>query len=672
MRFPTSNHIWAGVAALTILTGSRASAQWAPNGTRVFADYSHSGQLLSDSGGGAFVYAMGYPSPMLSHLNGFGVPTPGWAPSGITIPYSPTDGNADVTSWFQSADGGCTLALRSYLANTSCFRYSSNGQLRPGWPRTNLDARRVSIVEKVFPLACDRTLVIVGSELTSLGYPTGLRALSLEADGSTTPGWPDSGNVVLAKSVGTDSVLYVGDGLRCPDGSSWLAITKLSFNRLTPNVNSFIIRFKPDGTVDSSFGGGHLVFAASPACPLDIRLVPDGTGGFLCAWVDERSAPTVTLGDQLLTYLDVYATRITGDGHVAPGWPATGFPVCIWSGEQHYPQAAPDEHGGVFVIWSPTGPGGNTVHIQHLSGNGAIASGWPVNGKAAFARFADFPMSVATDGMGGAFVVAETYDPLGYAYVDAQHFSTRGDLDNSWSAQGYMVDNTARTERYGPGTGEAHALLPSAPGSAIVAWSRSSGIDTVYAQKLVVGGVVATDVALVSSDASPDHVSLQWLASGDRVGSCAVERCAAGGPWVTLASAAPDGQGHVAYEDRQVAAGASYDYRLSWPSGSSRAYSSVTTIHVPLRATFALAGARPNPASSRDCWVAYSLAKPGPATLELFDVRGRRVAKLDVGASGVGEHVAIFGRMQGAGPGLYWVRLQQGERSATARIVVTQ
>ena len=660
-----------GVAALTILTGSRASAQWAPNGTRVFADYSHSGQLLSDGGGGAFVYAMGYPYPMLSHLNGDGVPTSGWAPSGITIPYLPADGHAYLWSWFQNSDGGCTLALRSDLANTSCFRYSPNGQLRSGWPRTNLDTRGVSIVEKVFPLAFDRTLVIVGSELPPLGYPTSLRALSLEADGSTTPGWPDSGRVILATSVGTDSVLDVYDGLRCPDGGSWLAITKSSFNRLTPKVNSFIIRFKPDGTVDSSFGGGHLVFAASPACPHDIRLVPDGAGGLLCAWVDERSAPTVKLQDQFLAYLDVYATRITGDGHVAPGWPATGFPVCIWSGEQHYPQAAPDEHGGIFVIWSPTGPGGNTVHIQHLSGNGSIASGWPVNGKAAFARYADAPLSVATDGMGGAFVVAESFDS-GFEYVNAQHVSARGDFDNSWSAQGYMVDNTARTERYGPGSGSAHALMPSAPGSAIVAWSRSSGIDTVYAQKLVVGGVVATEVALVSSDASPDLVSLQWLASGDRVGSCAVERRAAGGLWVTLASTAPDGQGHVAYEDRQVAAGASYDYRLSWPSGSSRAYSSVSTIHVPLRASFALAGARPNPASSRDCRVAYSLAEPGPATLELFDVRGRRVANLDVSASGVGEHVAIFGRIQGAGPGLYWVRLQQGERSATARIVVTR
>jgi hypothetical protein len=399
--------------------------------------------------------------------------------------------------------------------------------------------------------------------------------------------------------------------------------------------------------------------------------VPDGAGGLLCAWIDERSAPAVTFQDQLLAYLDIYATRITGDGHVAPGWPATGFPVCVWYGEQHYPQAAPDEHGGVFVIWSPTGPGGNTVHIQHLSGDGAIASGWPMNGKAAYSHYADGPMSVASDRMGGAFVVAESYDPLGFAYVDAQHFSTRGDLDNVWSAQGYLVDNTANTERTGP-DGEAHALVPSAPGSAIVAWSRYADIGTVYAQKLVVGGVVATNVALVSYDASPDHVSLRWFASGDRVGSCAVERRAAGDVWVSLASAVPDGQGYVSYEDPKVVAGMSYDYRLSWPSGSSRAYSSVSTVHVPLQAAFALAGARPNPASSRDCRIAYSLAEPGPATLELFDVRGGRVAMVDVGARGVGEQMAFLGRVAGAGPGLYWARLKQGERIATARLVIVE
>lgn len=55
-----------------------------------------------------------------------------------------------------------------------------------------------------------------------------------------------------------------------------------------------------------------------------------------------------------------------------------------------------------------------------------------------------------------------------------------------------------------------------------------------------------------------------------------------------------------------------------------------------------------------------------------IDVGGRRVAALEVGASGIGKHVAKLGRLEGADAGIYWARLHQGSRTATARVVVVE
>ena len=80
----------------------------------------------------------------------------------------------------------------------------------------------------------------------------------------------------------------------------------------------------------------------------------------------------------------------------------------------------------------------------------------------------------------------------------------------------------------------------------------------------------------------------------------------------------------------------------------------------------------PNPASRRECRIAYYLSEAGPATLELFDIRGRRVARVDVGSRGIGDRIVSLGQLIDSGPGLYWARLHQGVRTATARIVVTE
>ena len=65
--------------------------------------------------------------------------------------------------------------------------------------------------------------------------------------------------------------------------------------------------------------------------------------------------------------------------------------------------------------------------------------------------------------------------------------------------------------------------------------------------------------------------------------------------------------------------------------------------------------------------VRFGLASSGPATLEVFDVSGRRTMLREVGSGSAGWHTL---RLGDAAPGLYHIRLSQEGRSLTSRVAV--
>ena len=70
--------------------------------------------------------------------------------------------------------------------------------------------------------------------------------------------------------------------------------------------------------------------------------------------------------------------------------------------------------------------------------------------------------------------------------------------------------------------------------------------------------------------------------------------------------------------------------------------------------------------------MAFSLASGAPATLELFDIAGRRVLSRAVGALGAGDHVVGLGGDRHLPAGVYLLRLSQGTRSVSRRALVTR
>ena len=77
----------------------------------------------------------------------------------------------------------------------------------------------------------------------------------------------------------------------------------------------------------------------------------------------------------------------------------------------------------------------------------------------------------------------------------------------------------------------------------------------------------------------------------------------------------------------------------------------------------------PNPARS-PVWLVVELAERGNAKLDLFDAQGRRVANHDLGDRGPGDYAVPAVNGPALAPGLYWIRLSQGHRMITTRIVV--
>jgi len=58
--------------------------------------------------------------------------------------------------------------------------------------------------------------------------------------------------------------------------------------------------------------------------------------------------------------------------------------------------------------------------------------------------------------------------------------------------------------------------------------------------------------------------------------------------------------------------------------------------------------------------------------LDLIDIAGRRLVRRSVGELGPGPHVLTLTSSPGLRPGLYFLRLVQGQRVIRARVVAIQ
>jgi hypothetical protein len=85
---------------------------------------------------------------------------------------------------------------------------------------------------------------------------------------------------------------------------------------------------------------------------------------------------------------------------------------------------------------------------------------------------------------------------------------------------------------------------------------------------------------------------------------------------------------------------------------------------------FALEPVRPNPSRGGALNVRFTLPGTAAASLELLDIAGRCIASREIGSLDAGQHTLDLGAGQHLAPGLYLVRLTQGENLRTTRVAV--
>lgn len=183
----------------------------------------------------------------------------------------------------------------------------------------------------------------------------------------------------------------------------------------------------------------------------------------------------------------------------------------------------------------------------------------------------------------------------------------------------------------------------------------------------------AVSATLVLAEADSGGVTLEWRVEGGVAPEADVERAEGASGWSVVAHLVPGPDGIAAFVDHDVLPGGHYRYRLTTHDlTGDRTYEEIA-IEVPVGplARFALAGARPNPTTA-SLAIVFSLPDAAPAMLDLLDLSGRQLRRVEVGAMGPGPHSVQLGVGLGLRSGIYFVRLTRGAQRATTRVVLIE
>jgi hypothetical protein len=324
------------------------------------------------------------------------------------------------------------------------------------------------------------------------------------------------------------------------------------------------------------------------------------------------------------------------------------------------------DHRDVFVAWSDDGTTWSTP---------ARASDSPVG-------FDDWLPEVAVGGDNTEARVGDSrpyclwYDWRESASIcgggSNVHLSRSDDHGTTWTPVGTLNATQTNWTNVGsiisPNQGDYLSLFAN-HASLYAAWADGrNGDPDIYA---AIVPLLATpfEAEVSGFTTTPKRVTLTWHTSGNTAPLVTVERRDSLTDFTAIGEPTSDGLGNLSFVDATVSPGDRYAYRLTWLEDATQRTSSEVWVDVP-GMPFALRGARPNPASSRDgVFISLVLPDATPATLELLDVAGRQLARRQV--EGVGEHPRVnVSTGQALEPGIYLVRLTQGGRSLTRRVTV--
>ncbi|MFN0151929.1 MAG: FlgD immunoglobulin-like domain containing protein [bacterium] len=368
-------------------------------------------------------------------------------------------------------------------------------------------------------------LVVVGASSAADGYwlsngnpvctETGekgdVRAIADGAGGAIIV-WVDrrSGNDdIYAQRIGVDGLpLWTPGGIVVcsANGAQWQpqvasdgnggVIIAWEDSRGSTGVDIFAQRIDAVGAVQWSPGGEPV--CTEPNDQTRPALVPDGSGGIILAWTDDRTGA----GTQ-----HVYAQMVDTSGSAQ--WTSQGEAVCTSPALRSAPAIVTDGGVGAIIGWIDFSTG--VSYVQRINGSGAPL--WATGGITLTASpTLHLTLVMVPDGSGGVIAAWAQVGPVD-PFVYAQRIDGTGAYQ--WNLFGELV---RFLENGGLLVPELKAVSDDANG-AIIAWRdhRNPGDDgDIYAQRISDQGALLWDASGVVVAVAPQQ---QWSVEMSRDGS---------------------------------------------------------------------------------------------------------------------------------------------------------
>jgi len=207
------------------------------------------------------------------------------------------------------------------------------------------------------------------------------------------------------------------------------------------------------------------------------------------------------------------------------------------------------------------------------------------------------------------------------------------------------------------------------PASFFTNYSVSGGQIGAYGPGPV-GPTPILAASVVDAVGSGGFARIRWFSESRGSSKAGIFRRTEDGDWQPLTVLYPDGQGYVTLEDRDVEPGARYGYGVGVQRDSRVGIEGEVwvTVEAPISG-LSLTAIEPNPATTS--WgVAFMSPEAADSRVEVVDLGGRLVRSVGLGSLGVGRQTVSVSA-QGLSPGVYWIRVTQGGRSALAKAVKT-
>ena len=361
------------------------------------------------------------------------------------------------------------------------------------------------------------------------------------SSGAIDPAWPPGGVAVATLAAIQNQPRVVADG----HGGALVAWLDYRGNvDFAPDI--FAQRISPSGAAMWVANGVPVVQQQRYQGP-PMDLVADGAGGLYIAWSDQRISPAQQ---------DIYAQHLDAVSG-APTWPVAGLGVCTATGIQQDVRVT-NSLGNLIVVWDDQRAGQNDIYAQGVTIGGSVMwapNGVQVNGPADPQN--EMPV-IVPDELGGAIIGWPTHTLPGQI-IYGQRLDATGTL--LWGVNGVFVENTGL-----PAGAYLLQAVVDQRGGVVFCWQEGVGGWHDWAQRLdptgaalwPVNGVEVTDPNPSMGEFSPVLVPdgaagaiLAWFQAGGAADGIYAQQIGAGGLLGVRAASkdcAPDICGH-AYTD---------------------------------------------------------------------------------------------------------------------------